>query len=52
MKKTIALTVGIAMLCALLLLGGTWVYARSQAGTEGAGKGAASSGDPVSRPTV
>ncbi|GAA3231440.1 YceI family protein [Oerskovia jenensis] len=36
MKKTIALTVGIAMLCALLLLGGTWVYARSQAGTEAA----------------
>ncbi|MFJ2299779.1 YceI family protein [Oerskovia paurometabola] len=36
MKKTIALTVGIATLCALLLLGGTWVYARSQAGTEAA----------------
>ncbi|MFF3065137.1 YceI family protein [Oerskovia sp. NPDC057915] len=36
MKKTITLTVGIAMLCALLLLGGTWVYARSQAGTEAA----------------
>lgn len=36
MKKTIALTVGIAILCALLLLGGTWVYARSQAGTEAA----------------
>ena len=36
MKKTIALTVGIAMLCALLLLGGTWFYARSQAGTEAA----------------
>lgn len=36
MKKTIGLTVGIAMLCALLLLGGTWVYARSQAGTEAA----------------
>ena len=36
MKKTIALTAGIAMLCALLLLGGTWVYARSQAGTEAA----------------
>jgi polyisoprenoid-binding protein YceI len=34
MKKTIALTVGIAMLCAALLLGGTWVYARAQAGTE------------------
>lgn len=33
MKKTIALTIGIALLCGLLLLGGTWVYARSQAGT-------------------
>ncbi|MHA7132249.1 YceI family protein [Oerskovia turbata] len=36
MKKTIALTVGIALLCAALLLGGTWVYAHSQAGAEAA----------------
>ena len=30
MKKTIALTIGIALLCGLLLLGGTWVYARDR----------------------
>ncbi len=36
MKKTVALTIGIVLLCGVLLLGGTWVYARSQAGTEAA----------------
>lgn len=36
MKKTVALTIGIVLLCGALLLGGTWVYARSQAGTEAA----------------
>jgi polyisoprenoid-binding protein YceI len=36
MKKTFALTIGIALLCAAVLLGGTWIYAHSQAGAEAA----------------
>lgn len=34
MKRTITWAFGIGLLCTALLLGGTWVYAHSQSGTE------------------